>query len=192
MKILLTLAFTTITLAFTSDVNAKVADYEFDTVHSQIIFKINHLGYSNSYGKFRAFEGTLSFDPEDWSTAKTEVSINTKSIDLENKKWNDHMRNPDFFDVEQYPAMTFKSTKLEKTGEDTGKLHGDLTILDKTLPITLDLTLNQAGIHPMSEKPHVGFSATGTIKRSEWGMEYGVPAVGDDVHIIIEVEATAQ
>lgn len=192
MKLLFTLALSISALAFASTTNAKAADYEFDTVHTQIIFKVNHLGYSNSYGKFRAFDGTLSFDPEDWSTAKTEVSINTKSIDLENKKWNDHMRNPDFFDVEQYPAMTFKSTKLEKTGENTGKLHGDLTILDKTLPITLDLTLNQAGIHPLSEQPHVGFSATSTIKRSEWGMIYGVPAVSDEVDIIIEVEATAK
>ena len=72
------------------------------------------------------------------------------------------------------------------------KLHGDLTILGTTKPITLDLTLNQAGIHPMSEEPHVGFSATGSIKRSEFGMIYGVPAVGDDVHIIIEVEASAK
>ena len=102
------------------------------------------------------------------------------------------MRSADFFDVEQFPAMTFKSTKLEKTGETTGKLHGDLTILGTTKPITLDLTLNQAGIHPMSEEPHVGFSATGSIKRSEFGMIYGVPAVGDDVHIIIEVEASAK
>ena len=98
MKTLLALAASA--LAFSSVANAKPADYEFDTVHSQIIFKVNHLGYSNSYGKFRAFEGTLSFDPEDWSTAQTEVSINTKSIDLENKKWNDHMRSADFFDVE--------------------------------------------------------------------------------------------
>lgn len=186
------LALMACALTFTSTANAKPANYEFDTVHSQIIFKVNHLGYSNSYGKFRAFEGTLSFDAEDWSTAQTEVSINTKSIDLENKEWNDHMRSVDFFDVEQFPAMTFKSTKLEKIGENTGKLHGHLTILGKTQPITLDLTLNQAGIHPMSEQPHVGFSATGTIKRSEWGMEYGVPAVGDDVHIIIEVEASAK
>lgn len=185
-------AFVASAIALIATANAKPADYEFDTVHSQIIFKVNHLGYSNSYGKFRAFEGTLSFDPEDWTTAQTEVSINTKSIDLENKKWNDHMRSADFFDVEQFPAMTFKSTKLEKTGETTGKLHGDLTILGTTKPITLDLTLNQAGIHPMSEEPHVGFSATGSIKRSEFGMIYGVPAVGDDVHIIIEVEASAK
>lgn len=190
MKSFLTLVLAALSLTLSANAGAKVADYEFDTVHSQIIFKVNHLGYSNSYGKFRAFNGTLSLDPDNWSTAQTEVSINTKSIDMENKKWNDHMRSADFFDVEQFPAMTFKSTKLEKTGEDTGKLHGTLTILDKSLPVTLDLTLNQAGIHPMSEQPHVGFSATGTIKRSEWGMIYGVPAIGDDVHIIIEVEAT--
>lgn len=171
---------------------AEPVEYEFDTVHSQIIFKINHLGFSNSFGKFPTFRGELSFDQEDWSNSSTSVEIKAASIDLENKKWNDHMKNADFFHVEKYPKLSFKSTKLEKTGDNTGILHGDLTILDKTHPISLDLTLNKAGIHPMSEQPHVGFSATGKIKRSEWGMNYGVPAVADDVHIIIEVEASAK
>ncbi|AOE50968.1 YceI family protein [Kangiella sediminilitoris] len=179
-------------LAFTQSSNAQAVDYEFDTVHSQIIFKVNHLGYSNSFGKFPTFRGELTFDQEDWSNSSTSVEVKASSIDLENKKWNEHMRSADFFHVEKHPIMSFKSTKLEKTGEKEGVLHGELTILDKTQPITLDLTLNQAGIHPMSEKQHVGFSARGSIKRSEWGMEYGVPAVGDNVDIIIEVEASAK
>lgn len=179
-------------LAFATTGDAAPVEYEFDTVHSQIIFKINHLGYSNSFGKFRQFRGDLTFDKDDWSKSSTAVEINAKSIDLENKKWNDHMRDPDFFHVEKHPIMSFKSTKLEKNGDNTGVLHGDLTILEQTKPVSLELTLNQAGVHPMSEKPHVGFSARGTIKRSEWGMEYGVPAVADEVHIIIEVEASAK
>jgi polyisoprenoid-binding protein YceI len=180
------------TLAAASVTTAEPVEYEFDTVHSQIVFKINHLGFSNSFGKFPTFRGELTFDEQDWSNSSTSVEIKAGSIDLENKKWNDHMKSADFFNVEKYSKMSFKSTKLEKTGDNTGVLHGELTILDKTQPIKLDLTLNKAGIHPMSEQQHVGFSATGKIKRSEWGMNYGVPAVADDVHIMIEVEASAK
>lgn len=192
MKQLMTGIIVATAIAFSSSSSAEPVEYEFDTVHSQIIFKINHLGYSNSFGKFPTFRGELTFDQEDWSNSSTSVEIKAASIDLENKKWNDHMKNADFFHVDKYSKLSFKSTKLEKTGDNTGVLHGDLTILDKTRPVTLDLTLNKAGIHPMSEKQHVGFSARGTIKRSEWGMTYGVPAVADDVHIIIEVEASAK
>lgn len=192
MKKLMTCIVAATAFAFSSVSSAEPVEYEFDTVHSQIIFKINHLGFSNSFGKFPTFRGELTFDQDDWSQSSTNVEIKAASIDLENKKWNDHMKNADFFHVEKYSKLSFKSTKLEKTGDNTGVLHGDLTILDKTHPVSLDLTLNQAGIHPMSEQQHVGFSARGTIKRSEWGMTYGVPAVADDVHIIIEVEASAK
>lgn len=171
---------------------ADTTHYEIEPVHSQVIFKINHLGFSNSYGKFRKFEGKVSFDPDHWDKASTEVTINTQSIDLENKKWNDHMRSSDFFNIEKFPTMTFKSTKLEKTGDNIGLLHGQLTLLGKTLPLTLDVTINQVGTHPFSEKPYAGFSASGVIKRSEFGMEAYVPAVADEVYIIIEVEAAAK
>lgn len=192
MKKLLIGLLATSAVAFSSITLAAPVEYEFDTVHSQVIFKINHLGYSNSFGKFPQFRGELTFDQDDWSQSSTSVEINAKSINLENKKWNNHLKNSDFFHVEKYPIMSFKSTKLEKTGENTGILYGDLTILDQTHPVELELTLNKAGVHPMSEKQHVGFSARGTIKRSEWGMVYGVPAVADETHIIIEVEATAK
>ena len=177
-------------LLVSSHVQAENVDYELETVHSQIIFKINHLGFSNSYGKFKKFDGTLSFDPENWETATTNVTIKTKSIDLENKKWNDHMRSADFFNVDEFPTMTFSSTKLEKTSDNKGLLHGDLTLLGKTLPVTLDLVLNQVGEHPFSGRPYIGFSASGVIKRSEFGMETYVPAIADEVYINIEVEAT--
>lgn len=192
MKKSIVTALMTAALTFSTVSSAEPVEYEFDTVHSQIIFKINHLGFSNSFGKFPTFRGELTFDQDDWSNSSTKVEIKAASIDLENKKWNDHMKNADFFHVDKYSKLSFNSTKLEKTGDNTGVLHGDLTILDKTHPVSLDVTLNKAGIHPMSEQQHVGFSARGTIKRSEWGMTYGVPAVADDVHIIIEVEASAK
>ena len=171
---------------------AAPVEYEFDTVHSQIIFFVDHLGFAKSEGEFLDFDGMFIFDQENVENSKLDVQIETASIDMDNEPWDKHMKNADFFDVEKYPHMTFKSTAIEKTGEDTGKVTGDLTILDVTRPVTLDVKLNKAGTHPRSGKQHAGFSATGMIKRSDWGMTYGVPAVGDDVEIRIEIEASAK
>lgn len=121
--------------------------------------------------------------------SKVDVTIKTASIEMDDQKWNDHLKNADFFNVEQYPEMTFKSTNVEVTGENTANVTGDLTLLGVTKPVTLNVTHNKTGAHPMNGKSGIGFSATGTLKRSDFGMNYGLPAVGDDVELRIEVEA---
>ena len=98
------------------------------------------------------------------------------------------MKNEDFFNVEKFPTMTFKSTNIEITGENTANITGDLTILDTTKPVTLDVTHNKSGVHPFNGEFVAGLSATTTVKRSDFGMTYGLPAVGDDVEIRLEVE----
>ena len=104
-------------------------------------------------------------------------------------KWDEHLKSKDFFDVAQFPTMTFKSTKITKTGENTADVTGDLTIHGVTKPATLKVTHNKSGILPMNDKVYVaGFTATTTIKRSEFGMSFGIPMVGDDVTIILEVQ----
>src|SRR5688572_9271881 len=97
----------------------------------------------------------------------------------------EHASNADFFDVAKYPTITFKSTKVEKTSDTTGKVHGDLTMHGVTKPIVLDAKFNAGGPHPMMKKHALGFSSTTTIKRSEFGMGYGVPMVADDVNVRI-------
>lgn len=191
MKSFLTAALFTAIVAATP-FTANAASYEFDTAHTQIMFKVNHLGFSNSHGRFMKFDGTLDFDAADVAKSKLDVTIDTASIDMGDQKWDDHLKNADFFDVEKFPSMTFKSTKVEKTGEKTGKVTGDLTILGVTKPVTLDVVMNKMGKHPMSGKEHVGFSATGTLKRSDFGMNYGLPNVGDTVTLMIEAEASAK
>jgi polyisoprenoid-binding protein YceI len=111
---------------------------------------------------------------------------------MNDEKWDTHLKSPDFFNVEKFPTMTFKSTKIEKTGEKTGKITGDLTLLGVTKPVTLDVTFNNAAKHPMADEYHAGFTAEGTIKRSAFGMNFGVPMVGDDVKIHINVEAVRE
>lgn len=178
-------------LAVAVAVPAQAADkYKFDTVHSQVIFFVSHLGFSMSEGEFLDFDGGFSFDQKNWGNSSVDVTIKTASISLDDKKWDDHMKNEDFFNVEKYPTMTFKSTKVESKDGKTGTITGDLTLLGVTKPVTLDVTFNKAGAHPFNPKKQlIGFSATGTLKRSEFGMKYALPAVGDEVEIRIEVEA---
>lgn len=168
---------------------ADAKRYHFDTVHTQILFFVSHLGFSISEGEFLDFDGHILFDQETPEHSSVEVSIQTASIDMDDEKWDAHMKNADFFDVENYPTMTFKSTHIEITGENTANITGDLTILDQTKPVTLATTLNKAGEHPFNKKLMAGFSASASIKRSDFGMTYGLPMVGDDVEIRIEVEA---
>lgn len=171
---------------------AAPQSYEIEKPHTQIVFSVNHLGFSHSFGKFTDYSGTFVVDPDSVESSNVDVTINTASIDLDDQKWNDHLKNADFFNVEQFPTMTFKSTKVEKTGDKTANLTGDLTLLGVTKPVTLEVTLNGQGEHPFNKKQMIGFSAKGSLKRSDFGMGYGLPAVGDDITLMIEVEGIRQ
>lgn len=166
--------------------------YVFDKAHTQILFFVNHLGFSMSQGEFLDFDGHFMYDEANPENSSIDVVIKTASIDMDDEKWDDHMKNEDFFDVEKFPEMTFKSTDIEVTGENTANITGDLTILGVTKPVTLAVTHNKTGIHPYSKKKHAGFSATATIDRTQWGMNYGVPNVGEEVEIRLEVEGSQQ
>tara|TARA_X000001036_G_scaffold279615_1_gene259722 strand:- start:159 stop:755 length:597 start_codon:yes stop_codon:yes gene_type:complete len=190
-KPLLTLlAISAITAPFTAQ--AAVENYIIEKPHTQILFFANHLGFSHSLGKFTDHEGTLKFDTENPAQSSVEITIPTSSLTLNDEKWDAHLKNADFFNVEEHPNMTFKSTAIEVTGEKTAKITGDLTLLGVTKPVTLDTTFNHAGKHAFSGKYVAGFSATANIKRSEFGMKYGLPLIGDDVEIRLEVEAIRQ
>ncbi|HRQ60657.1 MAG TPA: YceI family protein [Alphaproteobacteria bacterium] len=168
---------------------AEVQTYELEKPHTQILFFADHLGFSKSMGRFLDFDGTINFDREKPENSNVEVVIKTASIEMSDQKWNDHLKNADFFDVEKHPEMTFKSTGIEVTGENLASMSGDLTLLGITKPVVLDVTFNKCDKHPMKGFEMCGFSATSMITRSEWGMKYGLPMVGDEVEIRIEVEA---
>lgn len=173
---------------FTLPASAQAERYSFDKAHTQILFFVDHLGFSMSQGEFHDYDGYFTFDRSQPENSEINVSIQTASIDMDDEKWDAHMKNEDFFDVENHPTMTFKSTGIEVTGEDKALITGDLTMLGVTKPVVLDVTHNKSGPHPFSGKYVAGFSATTTIKRSEFGMEYGLPAVGDEVEVRLEVE----
>ena len=163
-------------------------DYILEPVHTQILFFCDHLGFSKSQGEFLSFDGKFFYDPEQPEKSSANVTIQTASIDMDNQKWNDHMKNEDLFDVEKYPTMSFVSKRVESDVSGVMNLHGELTLLDQTHPVTLKVTHNKSGVHPFSGKFIAGFSASTTIKRSIYGMTYGLPALGDEVEIRLEIE----
>lgn len=178
--------------AYVPAAQAQVENYSFDKAHTQIFFAVNHLGFSTSRGKFTEFDGGFVFDRADPAKSSVNVTIKTASVDMSDKPWEDHLKNADFFDVEKFPDMTFKSTAIEVTGENTANITGDLTILGVTKPVTLEVVHNKSDKHPFGDKYVSGFSAKASIKRSDFGMNYGLPVIGDDVGIEIQVEGVRE
>ncbi|MGQ9370230.1 YceI family protein [Azospirillum sp. ST 5-10] len=182
------LAAATALSALTPAAAAPVA-YTLDPAHTAVVFIVNHLGFSNAIGRFNTVSGDVAFDKEAVENSKVSVVIDAASVDTNHAKRDEHLKSPDFFNVKEFPTLTFTSSRLEKTGENTGKLHGELTLLGVTKPVVLDVTFNKDGVSPASKKETVGFSARGTIKRTDFGMKYGAPNVGDEIQVLIEAEA---
>lgn len=171
---------------------AKPERYTFDPLHTQISFTVSHLGFSYSTGKFLKFSGGFIFDEEKPEESSVDVTIDANSLNMDSTEWEDHLKAKDFFNVKQFPTIHFKSTKVEPSSKATGQITGDLTILGVTKPVTLDVIFNKVGTHPYTKNKVAGFSATAGIYRSDFGMNYALPDVGDSVTINIEVEGIRQ
>lgn len=171
---------------------AQVEKYTFDKTHTQILFFVSHLGFSMSQGEFHDYDGSFTFDRGAPENSSVDVSIQASSIDMDDDKWDAHMKNADFFNVEEFPVVTFKSTETKVTGDNTANITGDLTMLGVTKPVTLSVVHNKSAVHPFSGKYVAGLSGAATIKRSDFGMKYGLPGVADDVEIRLEVEGVRE
>lgn len=188
-------------VAFAAAAPAVAQTFRVDITHSSFVFSANHIGYTNVLGMFRDWGGEFTFDPKAPEATKVKIEVKTESIDTNDRRLqanggirgrDEHLRSADFFNAKEFPTITFESTKVEKTGDKTGKLHGNLTLLGQTKPVVFDVTFNKAAPHPVPAYKGVmtvGFSIRGTIKRSDWGMKFGVPAVGDEIPLMIEIEA---
>lgn len=175
-------------------ISASAADrYEIDKAHTNIAFLVDHLGYSDMLGQFQDFAGEFTFDGSSTSDVTVNLTIQAASIDTDHQARDNDLRSPSFFNVQEFPEITFVSTSVRPTGETSAKLAGDLTMLGVTRPLTLDVTFNGAAPWPFDPNRFVaGFSARGTLKRSNFGMKYEVPMVGDEIQLIIEVEGVRQ
>lgn len=172
---------------------AVAGSYVAEAGHRYITFSYEHQGLSYPHLRWRDWTGALQWNPKDPTKSSIKVDIVTASIDTGVDKFDEHMKSADLFDVAQFPSASFVSTKIERTGDNTGKITGDLTIKGVTKPVVLDARINGARFAPnrgdaTKGKYKLGFSATTAIKRSDFGMGYAVPFVGDDVSIVIEAE----
>ncbi len=180
----------TLALGFAPVISAAAETYIIDASHSSVGFSIRHF-VSKVPGKFNRFEGKITFDKADPAASSVEATIQIASIDTENQKRDDHLRNPDFFDAAQFPTMTFKSTAWKKTGENTHEVTGQLTLKGVTKPVTLKVTA--LGFGPgMGGTQLSGWEATTTIDKKQFNMADPAmldAALGDDVTITINIEA---
>ncbi len=170
--------------------SAMAADkYVLDASHSQVLFSYSHLGFSTTYGMFSGFEGEIMFDQDAPASSTVSVAMPVMSMLTGWEKRFGHFMSPDFFGAAEGDMITFASTGIEVTGDDTAKITGDLTMNDVTKSVVLDAKLNKAGDHPMAGKPWMGFNATTTLMRSDFGLGAFAPAVGDEVQVQISLEA---
>lgn len=165
----------------------RASDFRFDPVHTQIFFSVSHVDYTHSTGMLHVKNGFFSFDDDDWSKAKVDVTIDINSLDMGNAPWSDKLRSA-FFDSGTYPTAHYVSKSVEKTGDKTGVVHGTLTLLGRTQPVDLKLTFNRAGADGYTLHYIAGFSATAAFKRSAFGMTRSDKDIGDDIAVRIEVE----
>ncbi|MEL7525609.1 MAG: YceI family protein [Pseudomonadota bacterium] len=166
--------------------------YELDPTHTTIAFMVDHIGYADTLGVFLEFEGGFTYDMDTQELSDVEITVQTASVQSFNEARDNHVRNKDFLDVEQFPVMTFTADGGTPASDTTGTVTGNLTLLGKTQPLTLDVTLKKAADYPFGHKRFtLGISARGTVERSAYGMNYAVENgfVGDEVQLIIETEA---
>jgi polyisoprenoid-binding protein YceI len=184
-----TIALVLVGLGMAAAAQAAPKSYDFDMAHSRIFFDVNHLGYSTMVGRFSEFGGTFQFDAEDPTNSHLDITIDPASVDMFHEGLNNHLRNPDFFDVEQYPELRFTSERVEASGENQYVVHGQFTMLGETRPLSFNVIMNRTG-QARSGAPMVGFSAYGTLDRTDYGMGFGAPNVGTEIDFRLEIEAS--
>lgn len=172
---------------------SEAVTYQIDPAHTTLGFRIRHMGIAFVEGEFDEFEGTIAFDANSLAATGSNVTVQTASVDTDVEQRDNHLRSADFFEVETYPEMTFTSTGVQPTGTHHFRLIGDLTIKGTTKEVVFDV--EAAGPIQTDDGARVGFHATTTIDRREFGITWGsdlpsgIPAVGNEVQLVLDVEA---
>ena len=165
---------------------AAPASYDVDTGHSALLFRIKHVDVAYTYGRFNEFSGSIVVDDANLANAKVEITAKLESVDTNDAKRDQHLRSPDFFNVAQFPNMTFKSTSVAKNG-DTYKVTGTLDLHGVTKTLTIDMKKTGEGKDPWG-KERIGFEGQMSFKRSDFGMDKMQEAVGDMVWVTVAIE----
>jgi len=167
---------------------ASAASFTIDPNHTFPHFAVNHLGFSTLHGRFNKSSGKLTMDTAA-KAGSLEFTVDIASIDTGHAKRDDHLRGPDFFNATEFPTMTFKSSAVNFSGDKVTRVSGSLTILGVTRSVTWEVQRMGCGANPFSKKETCGFDAKATINRSEFGMKYGIPVLGDEIALYIGLEA---
>jgi len=177
-----------ILLFFSNNVSAITENYTIDPTHTYPHFAVSHLGYSTMHGRFDKTSGTLTINYTK-KTGSVDINIETASLNTGMKKRDAHLRSPDFFNTVEFPKATYKSTAVKFNGDTPTIVEGNLTLLGITKQVILTITAFKCGKNPMNFKDMCGIDAIANMKRSDFGMNYALPGVGDDIKLTIEVEA---
>ncbi len=171
--------------------------WQIDPKHTTVGFGVKHMMFATAKGRFAGVSGTIVLDEANPAQSSVQVEVDAASVDTREQQRDGHLRSPDFFHVEQYPTITFKSTRVEPTSANTARVYGDLTIRGVTRPVVLDATLLGRGKNPWGQEV-AGFEVRGKVNRKEFGLnwnaalETGGFLVGDEVNLEIDVEAVHQ
>jgi polyisoprenoid-binding protein YceI len=177
---------------------ASPETYKVDPIHSFANFSVDHVGFSTLFGRFNKSSGKFTIDAQA-QTASVEMTIDAASVDTGDhdrggraRTRDEHLRSADFFNVAEFPTMTFRSTAVKFGGDSPTEIEGQFTMLGVTRPLKLRLERWKCGAHPFNKKQMCGGNATGMLKRADYGMKYAVPAISDEVKLNISFEAYKQ
>jgi polyisoprenoid-binding protein YceI len=175
-------------LAVTTVSDASPQIYQLEKTHADLVFTIDHAGFSQKHGHFRDLDATLTYDSGDPQSSSVTVTVKADSVDTGFAARDKDVTSPMFLDVEKYPEIRFASTRVSVMPDSTLRVEGNLTLHSITKPIVLHAKLNKQGPNPFDKRPTVGFSATGSLARSEYGIANLIPLIGDAVDITIDAE----
>lgn len=182
-------ALVTAMTLFATTAFAAPVSYAIDPNHTQVLAQWSHFGYSHPVANFGRVEGAIVYDADKVGASHVQVTIPLAGLNAFVPDFNEHLRSSEFFDADQYPDITFKSTKVEAAGKDKLKVTGDLTIKGITRPVVLDVSLNKTAMHAVAKRDAIGFDASTTLMRSDFGLGKYVPNVSDEVTLRITTEA---
>jgi len=195
MKNILIGAVSAVIMSFSATAaDVPTGTYALDPTHASVTWKVNHLGLSNYTARFTTMNASIDYNAETPEASSVSATINPSSVETDypfpdNVDFDAEIRGEQFFNVGAFAEIAFQSTSLSMTDDMHGTMTGDLTFHGVTKPVTLSVTMNGAmAEHPYAKKPAMGFSATGVVKRSDFGVDYLVPYIGDDVTVLIEAE----
>jgi polyisoprenoid-binding protein YceI len=169
--------------------HAEPVTYVLDPAHTQVAFSIDRFGFNRVLGRFEDISGEVVLDEANPANSSVRATIQVASVDSGNDTRDSHLREPRWLNAAQFPTMEFRSTSVRLTGERTAEVIGELTLLGRSHPVTLAVTLNQIADSPSNRRRSAGFSATGSLTRSTWGSTLAQNLIGDEVSITIEALA---